>query len=158
MASITKVAGIVGITKQALSEHLKSWGVDYKTLTDAELILMYCKHQRDMASQAPYVDDEIDGKKEKALKDRAERELTELKLAEARGVVINVAEFEKKYAQMIGAWKAELLARDEKLKTLMFTVYGVDVDIAYLNEFTHSALEHLSRYEHKDELEDQKLG
>lgn len=150
MASITKVAGIVGITKQALSEHLKSWGVDYQSLTDSELTLMYCKDQRDMASQASYVDDEIDGKKEKALKDRAERELTELKLAEARGVVINVAEFEKKYSQMVSAFKSELLSRDEKLKTLMFTVYGVDVDITYLNEFTNSTLEHLSRYEHVD--------
>lgn len=51
---------------------------------------------------------------------------------------------------MIGAFKSELLLRDEELKALMFTVYGVDVDVAYLNEFTNSPLEHLSRYEHVD--------
>ena len=153
MASITKVAGIVGISKQALSEHVKKWEVDYQSMTDVELTLMYCKHLRSVASQYSSADGEIDLTRERALKERAERQLTEIKLAEAQGVVINVAEFEKKYAQMIGAWKAELLARDEKLKTLMFTVYGVDVDITYLNEFTNSALEHLSRYEHVDESE-----
>jgi DNA-binding transcriptional ArsR family regulator len=147
MASITKVAGIVGITKQALSEHLKKWEVDYQSISDSELVLMYCSHLRDMAANAAYVDDEIDGRKEKALKDRVERQLSELKLAEARGVLVNVASIEEKYRQRVSACKAELLARDEKLKTLLFTVYGADVDIAYLNEFTNAALIHLAGQE-----------
>jgi len=116
-----------------------------------EIRLAYIDHLRDMASNASYVDDEIDGKKEKALKDRAERQLMELKLAEAQGVLVNVASIEEKYGQRVDACKAELLARDEKLKSLMLAVYSVDVDITYLNEFTYSALLHLSGGDHKDE-------
>ena len=156
--SQAEIADWLGISQQAVSKQMDSVGIDYRHLSIKEVVSKYTEHLRSVSAQHTSADGEIDLTKERALKERAERFLTEIKLEEARGMVVNVVELENKYSQMVGAFKSELLSRDEKLKTLMFTVYGVDVDIAYLNEFTNSTLEHLSRYEHSDIEPDSKDG
>lgn len=150
MATQKEVAEWLGMSQPAVSQQMADLGIDYRNLAIIEVVAKYQSHLRSVAAQHVSADGEIDLTKERAKKERIEREILEWKLAEIKGQLINVAESEKKFTQMAGAFKSELLARDEKLKTLIFTVYGVDVDITYLNEFTNSALEHLSRYEHSD--------
>ncbi|WP_274955945.1 hypothetical protein [Duodenibacillus massiliensis] len=44
------------------------------------------------------------------------------------------------------AFRQELLARDDKLKLELDTLYGTDIDVTILNEHTYNALHHLSGY------------
>ena len=134
----------LGINQSNVSRQMSDIGIDYKNLSLDEVTIAYCNHLRKVAGQVSFQDEEINGAKEKALKDRAERQLMELKLAEAQGILVNVASIEEKYSQRVEACKAEFIATAEKIKTMTFTVYGVDVDISYLNEYINAALTHLA--------------
>jgi hypothetical protein len=48
---------------------------------------------------------------------------------------------------MVVAFRTELLARDDKLKAEIDAVYGIDVDLAFLQEHTRNALAQLARYD-----------
>jgi hypothetical protein len=73
-------------------------------------------------------------------------QLAELELAEKRGHLVNVAQIEPMYAQMVGAFKTELLARDDKLRAELQLLYGIEVDLKVLTRYTLDALTQLSRY------------
>ena len=49
--------------------------------------------------------------------------------------------------QMVGAFRSELLSRDDKLKSELDALYGIEVDLSILNEHTFAALAQLARYD-----------
>lgn len=144
MTTQSEIAKTLGISQQAISQHMDRMDIDYESMTVLEVVVAMYKRAAATAGNVAYEDEEINGAKEKALKDRAERQLMQLKLAEAQGVLVNVASIEEKYGQRVDACKAEFMASAEKIKTMAFTVYGVDIDVAYLNEYIESALIHLA--------------
>lgn len=83
----------------------------------------------------------------KRRRETALAEIAELELEEKRGALVNVAQLEAAYLQMIGAFKSELMARDDKLKAELDGIYGIDVDVAVLRRYTFDSLTHLSEYD-----------
>lgn len=144
MATQSEIAKALGMTQQVVSRHMESMNLAYEDMSVLEVVVAMYRRAADIAGNKSYEDEEINGAKEKALKDRAERQLMELKLAEAQGVLVNVASIEEKYGQRVEACKAEFIATAEKIKTMAFSVYGVDMDINYLNEYIESCLIHLA--------------
>ena len=76
-----------------------------------------------------------------------DRELKLLTLAERRGQVVNLAQLEPELQRMVVAMRTELLSRDDKLKAELDALYGIDVDLARITQYTHNALRQLARYD-----------
>jgi hypothetical protein len=80
-------------------------------------------------------------------RERFEAKIIELTYLEKKGVLVNVTQLESELMQMVGAFKSELLSRDDKLKDALDALYGINTDLAILNEHTHAALSQLARYD-----------
>jgi hypothetical protein len=73
--------------------------------------------------------------------------LAELELAEKSGRLIDVEQLRPMYAQMVGAFKTEMLALPAKLKAELDTLHAIEVDLEVLERPILTALEQLSRYD-----------
>jgi hypothetical protein len=80
------------------------------------------------------------------LTERVDRELKQLMVAEKKGLLVNVEQLEPELMNMVSAFRAELLSRDDKLKADLDALYGIELDLNLLNEYTHAALAQLARY------------
>lgn len=105
----------------------------------------------------------IDITLERGLKDRAQRTLLDIELALESGDMELTEPLMSRVTPKIDACKAEYLAMPEKVKTMLFTVYGVDVNIGYLDEVIYQALTNLSNNDGEAmrkelEVELKKLG
>lgn len=120
-------------------------GIDYRAATLDQVRLAYIDHLRSIAS-GHRSHDGIDLIAEKAATERVDRELKLLTLAEKKGQLINVGELEPALQQMMSAFRAELLSRDDKLKAEIDALYGIDLDLDLLNEHTRNAMSHLAEY------------
>lgn len=78
---------------------------------------------------------------------RLQSDELEMKLLERRGQLVNVEQFERAVGYAVVATRAELLARDDKLKAEIDALYGIDLDLSILNDHTRSALSQLARYD-----------
>lgn len=78
---------------------------------------------------------------------RLQSDELELRLLERKGQLVNVGQLEAELQAMVVAFRAELQARDDKLKDDLDALYGIDVDRAVIEEYTRAALEHLARYD-----------
>ena len=47
---------------------------------------------------------------------------------------------------MVAAFRTELISRDDKLKSEIDALYGINLDLAFLTEHTRNALTQLARY------------
>ena len=92
------------------------------------------------------MDGSYDLNKERALSERVDRELKTLQLAEKKKQLVNVDQLMDVLENVVVAFRQELLARDDKLKMELDTLYGTDIDVTILNDYTHNALNHLSGY------------
>lgn len=77
---------------------------------------------------------------EKAQTERVVRELKLLELQEKQGELINVEELKEDMTLTVLNFKNLLMARDERLKMTLDSIYGIDVDIGLLNDETYTAL------------------
>jgi phage terminase Nu1 subunit (DNA packaging protein) len=78
---------------------------------------------------------------------RLQSDEIEMRLLERRGQLVNATQFEEAVGQAVMSTRAELLARDDKLKGELDALYGIDVDLSLLNEHTRAALAQLARYD-----------
>lgn len=146
MPTQQEIADHLGISQQAVSAQMAPLGIDWKNETMERVRLRYLEHLRAVAA-GHRSSDGMDLARERALTERVDRELKELTLAEKRGQLVNVSQLEPELVRMVVAFRTELLARDDKLKAEIDAVYGIDVDIAFLNEHTRNALAQLARYD-----------
>lgn len=146
MPTQQQIAEHLDIDQAAVSRHMEKLGLDWKTATMDQIRVAYLRQLRAVAA-GHRANDGSDLTYERVLTERVDRELKLLQVAEKRGVLVNVSQLEPELMNMVGAFRAELLARDDKLKDELDTLYGIDVDLSVLNEHTFAALDQLSRYD-----------
>jgi len=79
-------------------------------------------------------------------KDRLGGDEIELRLAEASGQLIPAEGVEQRLTDAVMAARTEILNGDDKLKTELDILYGIDLDIDLLNEHSRAVLSQLSAY------------
>jgi hypothetical protein len=141
-----QIAEHLDLTQKSVSEMLKKLDIDWTTSTLDDVRIAYLRQLRAQAA-GHRTDDGLDLVRERVLTERVDRELKQYTLAEKKGQLINVAQLEPELQQMVGAFRTELLARDDKLKADLDQLHGIDVDIQVLNAYTTDALRHLARYD-----------
>lgn len=134
------------LAQQNVSAFLQQLDFDWKAATLDELRGAYIRKLQAQAA-GHRSEDGLDLVRERVLTERVDRELKMFMLAEKKGQLINVAQLEPELMQMVGAWRSELLGRDDKLKADLDALYGIEVDIQVLNDYTFASLSHLARYD-----------
>lgn len=146
MPTQQQIADHLDLNQSEVSRHLEKLGIDWKVATMDEIRVAYLRHLRGVAA-GHRSDDGLDLTRERVLTERVDRELKMLTVAEKKGMLINVAQLEPELMQMVGAFRSELLSRDDKLKSELDALYGIEVDLSILNEHTFAALAQLARYD-----------
>lgn len=146
MPTQREIAEHLGVSQQAVSQQMAPLGIDWRNETLDTIRLRYLDHLRGVAAGHRSADG-IDLARERALTERVDRQLKELALAEKLGQLVNLQQLEPELERMVVAFRTELLSRDDKLKEEIAALYGVDVDLAILNEHTRNALSQLARYD-----------
>lgn len=141
-----EIADHLDLSQKAVSQFLEQSKIDWLVTSLDEIRILYIKNLRAQAS-GHRSQDGLDLVRERVLSERVDRELKQFTLAEKKGELINIAQLEPELTQMIGAFRSELLSRDDKLKTTLDALYGIDVDIHLLKDCTYAALNHLARYD-----------
>ena len=141
-----QIADHLDLAQQNVSEFLKQLNFDWHDASLDDIRVAYIRNLRAQAS-GHRSSDGLDLVRERVMTERVDRELKIFTLAEKKGQLINVAQLEPELMQMVGAWRSELLGRDDKLKADLDVLYGIDVDIQVLNDYTFTALNHLARYD-----------
>lgn len=148
MSKVTQetIAQHLGVSQQAVSKTLLKMGIDWKEMGLDQIRLAYISRLREVAAGHASIDGEYDLNKERVLTERVDRELKQYQLAEKKGQLVNIADLQSELANVFAGFRQELLSRDDKLKTELDTLYGIDIDVSILNEYTHNALQHFSGY------------
>jgi predicted transcriptional regulator len=147
MLTQKEIADHLGISQPAVAKQLKTLGIDdWQSKTLDEIRLAYIDRLRATASGYASLDGTYDLNRERVMTERVDRELKLFQLAEKKRELVNVAELWDELNVVFAAFRQELLSRDDKLKTELDTLYGVDIDVSILNEHTNNALKHLSGY------------
>lgn len=96
-----------------------------------------------------FLQERVDGRgdDERQKLTRLQAEDLELRLAERRGRLVDVEQYEAGVARMAIAFREQLLSRDDALKAELDAMYGIDVDVGLLNEHTYASLSQLSGYD-----------
>lgn len=141
-----QIAEHLDLSQKSVSEMLKKLEIDWTTSSLDDVRVAYLRQLRAQAA-GHRTDDGLDLVRERVLTERVDRELKQYTLAEKKGQLINVVQLEPELQQMVGAFRTELLARDDKLKADLDQLHGIDVDIQVLNAYTTDALRHLARYD-----------
>ena len=144
-----QIADHLDLSQAEVSKFLKQIELDWKEATLDEVRVAYLRKLRAQAA-GHQSEDGLDLVRERVLSERVDRELKIFNLAEKKGALINVAQLEPELMQMVGAFKSELLNRDDKLKAALDAAYGIKIDVHILNDHTHAALSHLARYDAGD--------
>ena len=144
MPTQNEIAEHLGISQKSVSVQMSNIGLDYKSMSMDEIRLAYIDHLRDMASNASYVDDEIDGRQEKARLDKANREIKEFELAILRKEMISIKDIQAADFQFVESIKSAFLTIPQVIKTDAMTLHEVDWDIESLNEYFYAVLDDLS--------------
>jgi hypothetical protein len=146
MPTQQQIADHIDISQQQVSELMAQLGIDWKTSSLAQIRLQYIRKIRAQAA-GHKSETGLDLVHERVLTERVDRELKQLIVAEKKGQLINVEQLEPEIMQMVGAFRSELLARDDKLKFELDSLYAVNIDLNILNEHTNNALSQLARYD-----------
>lgn len=146
MPTQQQIAAHLDLDQSAVSRLLDRLGASWQKASIDEIRVAYIRQLRGQAAGHKSSDGD-DLVKERVLTERVDRELKELTLAEKRGVLINVEQLEPELMNMVSAFRTEILSRDDKIKSDLDALYGIDVDVTILNEYTYSALAQLGRYD-----------
>lgn len=157
MPTQKEIAEHLGLDQSAVSRHMGELGIDWRNEPLSKIRLRYIDHLRGIAA-GHRSQDGMDLTRERALTEQVDRELKQITLAEKRGQVINIAQLEPELSRMVGAFKAELISRDDKLKAELDALYGIDIDLSLLTDHTLAALAQLARYDIGGAPADQALG
>jgi hypothetical protein len=146
MTTQKQIAEHLDISQPQVSGLMERMGIDWRTTSLDAIRIAYIGNLRAQAS-GHRAEDGTDLVRERVLTERVDRELKQLLVNEKKGVLVNVTQLESELMQMVGAFKSELLSRDDKLKDALDALYGINTDISILNEHTHAALSQLARYD-----------
>lgn len=146
MPTQSEIAAHLGMSQQAVSQQLGPLGLDWKASSMDAIRLAYIEHLRAVAAGHRSVDG-FDLARERAMTEQVDRELKQITLAEKKGQVVNLIQLEPELARMVVAFRTELLSRDDKLKAEIDALYGIDLDLTFINEHTRNALAQLARYD-----------
>lgn len=148
MSGLTQkeIAEHLGMTQQAVSKTLGKMGIEWQSMSLDEVRLAYIQRLREVAAGYASIDGQYDLNRERVLTEQVDRELKLYQLAEKKQMLVNVDVFMTELEPVFQAMRQEMLARDDKLKLELDTLYGINVDVTILNEYTNNTLNHLSRY------------
>ena len=141
-----QIADHLDLSQPEVSKFLGQMEIDWKLSTLDEVRIAYVRKLRAEAA-GHRTEDGLDLVRERVMTERVDRELKQFTLAEKKGLLVNVEQLEPELMQMVGAFRTELLARDDKLKADLDVLHGIEVDIQVLNAYTIEALRHFSRYD-----------
>ncbi|AJY28731.1 hypothetical protein BTM_3144 [Burkholderia thailandensis 34] len=153
MPTQQQIAEHLDLDQSAVSRFVDKVGFDYRSATIDETRIAYVRHLREIAAGRAS-ESGIDLVAERAMNERVDREIKMLTLAEKKGLLVNAAQLEQAYGQMVGAFQTELLSLPDKLVQEMRTLYDIEVDVEWLNEHIHGCLEQLSEYDPERERGD----
>lgn len=139
MPTQDEISKHLGIAQQVVSRTMAKLSIDWKTASMDEIRLAYIERLRKEAASHISADG-LDLVAEKAQTERVIRELKTLELQEKKGELVNVEELKDDFTVTALNFKNLLLARDERLKTMIDSLYGTDIDINLLNDETYTAL------------------
>ena len=139
MPTQAEIAAHLGITQKSVSVAMTKLSLDWRTATMDEIRLEYLKRLREAAAGHVSAGG-LDLVAEKAQTECVVRELKLLELQEKQGELINVEELKEDMTLTVLNFKNLLMARDERLKMTLDSIYGIDVDIGLLNDETYTAL------------------
>lgn len=146
MPTQVEIAAHLGLSQPTVHKHMVQLGIEWTTASMDEIRLAYIGHLQGLAA-GHRTHDGMDLTRERAMTEKVDREMKELALAEKRGQLVNVAQLEPEITRMVVAFRTELLSSDDKLKSEIDAFYGIDLDLAVLNERTRNCLRHLARYD-----------
>ncbi|HEY5579669.1 MAG TPA: MarR family transcriptional regulator [Rhodoferax sp.] len=141
------IAEHLDLAQQAVSQHMTEMGIDWKKTSMDDIRVAYIRKLRGAASGHTSNDGEMDLTRERAQTERVDRELKLFTLAEKKGQLVNLEQLEPELAQMIGAFRVELSALGDKLKTEIDALYGIDLDAQLIEEHIRDTLAQLARYD-----------
>lgn len=145
MPTQQQIAEHLDLDQSAVSRFVDKVRLDYRAASIDEIRIAYIRHLREIAAGRAS-ETGIDLVAERAMTERVDREIKLLTLAEKKGQLVNAAQLEQAYGQMVGAFQTELLALPDKLVQELRTLYGVEVDVEWLNEHVYGCLQQLSEY------------
>lgn len=146
MLTQQQIADHLDLERSSVSRLVDRLDIDYRTASIDEIRITYIRHLRESAAGRAS-DTGIDLVAERAMTERVDREIKLLKLAEKKGQLVNAAQLEQAYGLMVGAFQTELLALPDKLAPELYALYGIEVDVEWLNEHIYGCLEQLSEYD-----------
>ena len=141
-----QIADHIDLAQQNVSLLLQQMSIDRDSATLDDIRVAYIRKLRTQAA-GHRGEDGTDLIAERVLTERVDRELKLFSLAEKKAQLINVAQLEPALMQMVSSFRIELLSRDDKLKADLNVLYGIDVDVQILNDYTNAALSHFARYD-----------
>ncbi|WP_174431247.1 MULTISPECIES: MarR family transcriptional regulator [Burkholderia cepacia complex] len=146
MPTQQQIADHLDLDQSAVSRFVDKVRLDYRAVSIDEIRIAYIRHLREVAAGRSS-ETGIDLVAERAMTERVDREIKLLTLAEKKGQLVNAAQLEQAYGLMVGAFQTELLSLSDKLVQELRTLYGVEVDVEWLNEHIYGCLEQLSEYD-----------
>jgi len=146
MPTQKQIADHLDISQPQVSSLMERMGINWRTATLDAIRIAYIGNLRAQAS-GHRAEDGTDLVRERVLTERVDRELKQLLVNEKKGVLVNVVQLEPELMQMVGAFRSEMLSRDDKLKDELDALYGIDTDLTLLNDHTYAALSQLARYD-----------
>ena len=146
MSTQKQIAEHLDLSQAEISKLMAELGIDWKGTDLATIRVLYIRKIRAVAA-GHRSHDGMDLTRERVLTEQVDRELKQYELAEKKGQLVSLAQLEPELSQMFGAFKTELTARDDKLKASLDALYGIDIDLALLEEHTRATLAQLARYD-----------
>ncbi|WP_185643603.1 MarR family transcriptional regulator [Burkholderia contaminans] len=146
MPTQQQIADHLDLDQSAVSRFVDKVRLDYRAVSIDEIRIAYIRHLREVAAGRSS-ETGIDLVAERAMTERVDREIKLLTLAEKKGQLVNAEQLEQAYGLMVGAFQTELLSLSDKLVLELQTLYGVEVDVEWLNEHIYGCLEQLSEYD-----------
>ncbi|WP_196784978.1 MarR family transcriptional regulator [Burkholderia territorii] len=146
MLTQQQIADHLDLERSTVSRLVDRLNIDYRTASLDEIRVTYIRHLRESAAGRAS-ETGVDLVAERAMTERVDREIKLLTLAEKKGQLVNVAQLEQAFGQMVGAFQTELLALPDKLVQELRALYDVEVDVEWLNEHMYGCLEQLSQYD-----------
>jgi phage terminase Nu1 subunit (DNA packaging protein) len=140
------IAAHLDLSQPEVSKLLAELAIDARRTTFEEVRVAYIRRLRGAASGHKTSDGD-DLIRERVQTERVDRELKQLALAEKRNQLVNVEQLELELSHMVAAFRTEVLALPDRLKSDLDALHGIDVDIQVLTAHAHDALRQLARYD-----------
>lgn len=143
MPTQQQIAEHLDLDQSAVLRFVDKVRLDYRAVSIDEIHIAYIRHMSEVEAGRSS-ETGIDLVAERAMTERVDREIKLLTLAEKRGPLVNAAQLEQEYGLTVGAFQTKLLSLSEKLVQELHALYGVEVDVEWLNEHVCECLEQLS--------------